>query len=265
MNVKWILAIFVCIVMSAGRPPGPAPRYIVYADSNSFNNKESFLALWGYSYPWGPDHNGTARMYDSQVTVGNGLLTIRADRLNAPEGKSALSPFLPINYHSGAIHLKQMIKVSDTLPQWIISGDFQAPVVAGSWPAFWITGVDSWPPESDIMEFKGNATVWQNTITGPDWQHVNWATKKTAVKTASDTWHNYKAILDKVDTTHLRITYYIDDKKIVVNEAPFMNQRFWLVINLQMEGSAGSSGPSDATSMRAKNVYVAALQHSTGK
>ena len=246
------------LVLSAFVGTVPKKGEIVYVDNTSFSNKENFLASWGYSYPWGPEHNGTARMYDSQVKVDGGILTIEADRLPAPEGKSKHSPYLPINYHSGAVHLKQIITVSDSLPNWTISGDFQAPVVPGSWPAFWITGVDNWPPESDIMELKGDDTVWQNTITGPDYKDVHWATNKTKVKKAATGWHNYKATLDKIDTTHVRITYFVDDKKIAQDTTNFMNKRFWLVINLQMEGSSGDSGPSAPTVMRARNIYVAA-------
>ncbi|WP_447641140.1 MULTISPECIES: family 16 glycosylhydrolase [Chitinophagaceae] len=148
---------------------------------------------------------------------------------------------------------------SDSLPNWTISGDFQSPSIAGTWPAFWITGVDNWPPESDIMEFKGGSTVWQNTMTGPDWQNVTYQTQKTLVSNAANSRHNYKIVMNRISSTNLNITYFVDNKQTAVHSANFMNQRFWLIIDLQMEGSSGSSGPTTgATIMWAKNIYVAA-------
>ena len=38
--------------------------------------------------------------------------------------------------------------------------------------------------------------------------------------------------------------------------ANFVNKAMWLIINLQMEGSAGSPGPTSDTIYRARNVYV---------
>lgn len=233
--------------------------FSVYVDSSSFSTTSTFLAKWSYNYPWGTDHNGSARMYSNQVTLNRGVLSLQADRITTSEGKSSASPNLPIHYHSGTVYLNQKITVTDSLPTWIISGDFQSPSVSGTWPAFWITGVDNWPPETDIMEFKGDSTVWQNTMTGPNWQSVNYQTKKTLVSNASNSWHNYKIIMKRVSSTMLTITYFVDNKQTVVHTANFMNQRFWLIIDLQMEGSSGSSGPTTgSTIMRARNIYVAA-------
>ncbi|HEX6426652.1 MAG TPA: glycoside hydrolase, partial [Niastella sp.] len=138
--------------------------------SNTFTNYATFEQYWNYLYPWGSDHNGTARMYASATDHNHvyldasGVLTIKATRINWNEGNSSADPYLPIRYHSGAINTKFRVLVNDQFPNYEIKGDFQAPSVRGSWPAFWLTGVNSWPPESDIMEFKGNTNNWQNTF-----------------------------------------------------------------------------------------------------
>lgn len=232
--------------------------WVVYVDSSSFDDVSSLESHWNYLYPWGSDHNGSARMYKEQISVNSGILTLSAVRVDPTEGNSTADPYPQIHYHSGAIHLKQMITVTDAEPTWVISGDFQAPTVSGSWPAFWITGVDNWPPESDILEFKGDAMNWQNTMTGPDWQDVTYQTEKTEVADATSSWHSYKIVMNKTSSENLNVTYFIDDVQTAVHVANFMNQRFWLIINLQMEGSSGSSGPSGTTIFKAKNIYVAA-------
>ncbi len=34
--------------------------------------------------------------------------------------------------------------------------------VEDAWPAFWLTGADIWPPESDILGYKGDTRNWFN-------------------------------------------------------------------------------------------------------
>ncbi|UGU15679.1 family 16 glycosylhydrolase [Sinomicrobium kalidii] len=230
---------------------------VVFLDSTTFDNTRKFEEHWEMFYPWGTDHNGSARMYEDQVTLdGNGELLIEANRIYEDEGDSSADPWLKIKYHSGAIHFKEHIVVSDSLPSWEISGDFQVPTTRGSWPAFWITGAWSWPPEIDIMEFKGNNTNWQNTVTGPDWQNTSWQTTKTTVSDAGN-WHNYKVIINKTSQTDVEIKLYIDGDQTGTHTADFVGKPFWLIINMQMEGSSGAPGPEYAE-YRARNIYVAA-------
>ncbi len=235
-----------------------SPQTIILADSTTFNTLNSFEQYWGMLYPWGKDHNGSARMYKEQVSVeDNGILKIQANRTEIWEGNSELDPYLRIFYHSGAIHLKNKITVTDDYPKWIISGDFQVPFAKGSWPAFWITGVNNWPPESDIMEFKGSSTNWQNTATGPDWQNVAWQNKLTNVVNPQY-WHNYKIEMQRISANDLSINYYIDGIRTATHQANFMNMPFWLIINLQMEGASGNGGTSlQNVEMKARNIFIA--------
>lgn len=233
---------------------------VVLVDASSFNNYTTFEQKWNYLYPWGSDHNGTARMYGNSTDHNHIYLTgtdlnILATRINWNEGNSPHDPYLPIRYHSGAIHLKEKITFTDALPYWEIRGDFQVPTVRGSWPAFWLTGADSWPPESDIMEFKGDSRNWQNTATGPSWQNVTWQNKITPVTNAGN-WHNYMLRVRRVSATHVDLDYYIDNQLMATHRADFMNKPFWLIINMQMEGSSGEPGPQEAL-MKARNIYVA--------
>lgn len=230
----------------------------VYLDSLTFASPDTFSKYWDMLYPWGPDHNGSARMFpDNVVQQKDSTLKILAFRISGNEGNSSADPHLAIAYRSGAIHAKQQIEVTDKEPYWVLSGDFKVPAMAGSWPAFWITGVNNWPPEIDIMEFKGSNTCWQNTITGPDWRNVKWQTNKTAVSNAED-WHNYKLIMYRASDTMINAELYVDGVKETTQRADFMNKPFWLIINLQMEGSSGAAGSGpQSTAMQARNVYMA--------
>ncbi|WP_436487762.1 glycoside hydrolase [Chitinophaga sp. ARDCPP14] len=225
-------------------------------DNSSFASYSAFEAAWNYLYPWGSDHNGTARMYGSSsdhnhIYLNAGVLTIKAARINWNEGNSSSDPYLPIHYHSGAVHAKAQVLINDQFPEWEVKGDFQAPSVAGSWPAFWLTGVNSWPPESDILEFKGNATNWQNTFR--TWQDVS--SILTSVSSPGN-WHNYRVWITKVSATDVNIHYYIDNVWKGMHVANFVGKPMYIIINMQMEGSSGSNGPAGDTYYNAKNIYV---------
>lgn len=225
-------------------------------DGGSFQSRAALESEWNYLYPWGSDHNGTARMYASSTDSNHlylspaGQLNIKATRISWDEGNSDKDPFLPIEYHSAAIHAKDQIVVNDTYPNYEIRGEFQAPSARGTWPAFWITGANSWPPESDILEFKGDARNWFNTYDG--------AWDNTIVPVSSPgSWHEYRIWMTKVNATDVEIHYYLDDEwKASHIGSNFVGKPMNLIINLQMEGSSGTPGPSGDTYFRARDVYV---------
>jgi hypothetical protein len=222
----------------------------------SFQDRSTLAAEWNFNYPWGSDHNGTARMYGSATDnryvylPTAGQLTIKASRISGGEGNSTKDPYLPIHYHSGAIYAKDQILVNDTYPDYELRGEFQAPSAPGTWPAFWITGANSWPPESDILEYKGDARNWFNTYTG-SWQN-------TIVSVSSPGgWHQYRIWMTKTSATDVDIHYYLDGTwKAVHKGSNFVGKPMWLIINLQMEGSSGGSGPAGDTLYSARNVYL---------
>ena len=241
------------------------PDPIVYLDGTSFDNQTKFEEKWNMFYPWGTDHNGSARMFKENVNLKpNGVMEINSNWINWNwEGYSTAEPKLRITFHSGAVHLKQQIKVTAELPYWEISGDFQAPTVFGSWPAFWITGAWSWPPEVDILEFKGNATNWQNTVTGPAWNQTVWTTDKTTVADSDNTWHNYKLTMKMVSSTDTEVKMYVDNVLKGTYTKDYTGKPFWLIINMQMEGASGTTVDGSKARLepifyRSKNIYMAA-------
>jgi beta-glucanase (GH16 family) len=230
----------------------------VLIDSSSLSSYQAFEAVWNYLYPWGSDHNGSARMVasssdHSHVSLADGVLTLQADRLSSSDGTSSQPPNLPINYHSGAVHAKQPVLVDAAYPVWDVRGEFQAPSVRGTWPAFWITGVNSWPPESDILEYKGDARNWFNTYKNASGA---WSNSIISVGNPGD-WHEYRAVLTRLDGADVQIEYYLDGALMGTHRgANFVGQPMWIIVNLQMEGSSGSPGPDGVTYYRARNIQV---------
>ncbi len=223
-------------------------------DGTSFNSVSAFTGSWSYNYPWGTDHNGSARMNATNVTVSGGVVTLTSSLTNSYEGTSSASPYLTIRYNSGTFYLNTQITISQNYPIWDISGQFKVPTQTGCWPAFWMTGANSWPPESDFMEFKGGAGCSQNTYNG-SWQGLT-----TTVSTAGTAWHTYRLVACLENSTNVDFHYYIDGvMKSEQTSTTFVNAPCWLIIDFQMEGSSGSPGPSYTTYTYVTNIVVKRL------
>jgi beta-glucanase (GH16 family) len=252
-------------VAGAVTPAGGAQAAVweTLVDGSSFQDRSALQAEWNFLYPWGSDHNGSARMYASAIDNNHvylspsGVLNLKATRITWDEGNSSADPHLPIRYHSGAVHAKDQVLVNDQFPNYEVRGEFQAPSVRGSWPAFWLTGAWSWPPESDVLEFKGDNRNWFNTYDG-DWS-------STIVGVGSPgSWHEYRIWMTKVNDTDVDIPHppprpapYLDGQWQAAHRGTnFVGQPMWIIVNLQMEGSSGSPGPTEDIYYQARNVYV---------
>lgn len=195
---------------------------------SQFNSIQELESEWNYFYPWGEDHNGTAHMVtdSSNLFIQNGVLTLRATKRS--DGK----------YNSGAIYSKHIVKITDEHSDYSLEIRAKAPYQTGTWPAFWLTHAGSWIAEMDVMEYKGTNTNHQNT-----YDNGNWKTVKTTVNNPYD-WHTYKVYFNKTSSTQVNIHYYIDGNWKAMHKANFVGKPFWVIANLQMEGSSGSPGPS---------------------
>jgi beta-glucanase (GH16 family) len=234
------------VLVTIGTVPAHAAGWETLID-NSFADRPALTAEWNFRYPWGSDHNGSARMIASATDnshvylPSSGVLEIKA---------SPVSGLGNIHYYSGAIYAKDQVLVNDTYPNYEIRGEFQAPSARGTWPAFWLTGATGWPPASDILEYKGDARNWFNTYDG------GWESTIVGVSSPGS-WHQYRIWMTKVNATDVDIHYYLDGVwKAQHRGSNFVGKPMWLIINLQMEGSSGSPGPSGDTFYRARNVYV---------
>jgi hypothetical protein len=212
-------------------------------DGSSFNSVTALEAEWNYNYPWGDTHNGSAKMYPSQLSLSGGELTITAVTPD-PNGST-------YKYASGAINMKDGICITEQYPEWTFYGEFQAPNITGTWPAFWITRAGDWTHEVDILEFKGTTDNWCNTYDG------GWETTRVNIPDSMTAWHSYQLVATKANSTDVTTKFYIDGiLKATHTLSGGMGKCFWLIVNLQMEGSSGTPGPMAPTFYRARNVIV---------
>ncbi|EIN03590.1 hypothetical protein PUNSTDRAFT_109359 [Punctularia strigosozonata HHB-11173 SS5] len=231
----------------------------VVIPTSSFDSYADLETYWNYLYPWGSDHNGSARMVGnstdhSHISVANGVLTLTATPTSG-QGTSSESPHLTIDYFSGTIYAKDDITVDGTdVVGYVVEGEFIAPTAVGTWPAFWLTAVNSWPPEADIGEWKGTQQTWFNTF------NTSSEVKSTIVAWPDDgEFHSVKAVLSSIegDSSDVTIDYYLDNVLQATHVgADFLGAPLYLIIDLQMEGSSGSPGPTGTTTYQIRNVQV---------
>src|SRR5271168_1259470 len=98
--------------LAAGLSDRAHATWETLVDGTSFNNVNAFTNQWNYNYPWGTDHNGSARMNATNTTVSSGMVTLTSSLTNTYEGASSLPPYLTIRYNSGTFYLKQQITIS---------------------------------------------------------------------------------------------------------------------------------------------------------
>jgi galactan endo-beta-1,3-galactanase len=182
-------------------------------------------AAWNIGYPWGRTHNGNVYM-----THGGDVMKATQPGSN---GKK---------YNSGGSYstVKTMVWGGDATMGAQATCTHHNPV-RGVWPAFWMTTEGAWTGEVDIAEWKGSGTVWQNTYDG-GWEerHDIWVTNAV-----------FKAHCWLISTTagqnHVRVSLLINNSQKALHTGNnFRNKNFWIIRNLQMEGSSGSPGPSSA-------------------
>ncbi|GAA1564865.1 hypothetical protein GCM10009678_54910 [Actinomadura kijaniata] len=270
------------------RPASAAETWETVLPAASFGSYTAFHARWNYLYPWGDQHNGAARMYGSptdhsQVSLSGGVLTLTANRLSQPDGKSTSHPHAPLWYRSGAVHARDLIVVNDRFPAYEIRGEFQAPTARGCWPAFWLTGADQvWPPETDVLEYVGKPVnlfnTWSDHDGRPDTAEVVERTPVDMPALGKDpgTWHTYRVYIQKLDATDVAVNYHLDGD--FYGNPGYHRGRNWvgvpmnLIINLQMGSYASfeqdepwlndpqqwaqQPGPTGPVSLRARNVTI---------
>ncbi len=216
-------------------------------DGNSLNTD-----VWAYSYPWADHHNYSAVVRKSQVEVKNGKLVLTAKRvadddwIKDDKGETGYTDNIgekkwrKYSHITGVVHLPfSKYPLSGNL---YMEGRFKMPDKSGFWPAFWLNGNNSWPPEIDIFEYLSNTpekiyvgihrqdSSRENGDGGAGW----WIDRSASF--FQQEFHTYA--LDWGDTY---INYYIDDilVKSIEDQAYINNQKnMYLILNLGVGGWA---------------------------
>lgn len=204
-----------------------------------FSSTEALESYFSYNYPWGDTHNGAALMSQGQVSIiHDAYLQLRSDYTGPQSGDSTLS------YNSGTVYAKDHLTV-EAGGGLDFQANFVAPVQEGTWPAFWLDGVNSWPPEVDLAEWKGDGKISFNTF--------NTSSEVLAFdydySTPTTAWHTVLAELRAEDDgTTVKIDFYINGDLITTQYGNEMvGEPFYMILDYQMLGSSGSSGPTETT------------------
>ncbi|KAF4780186.1 glycoside hydrolase family 16 [Colletotrichum scovillei] len=203
--------------------PVGAVRTII--PKTSFDSQSNFDADWNYLYPWGTDHNGGARMTKDNVKFSGGTLTITANKEHFNVSRGGGYDF---------------------------SAEIKATTTKGTWPAFWLTAVQGWPPEIDMAEWKGSGKVSFNTF-----NTSSIVAAKDVTYPSPGNFHSFKCETRDLNGKDVQAKFYMDGNLITTQVgAGYFGKPMYLIINLQMEGSSGSPGPTSNTEYQVRNLEV---------
>ncbi|KAK2002191.1 family 16 glycoside hydrolase, partial [Colletotrichum falcatum] len=189
----------------------------------SFDSQANFDLYWDYLYPWGSDHNGAARMTQDNVGLDNGTLTLTATPVTGQPPAGSGSKQHAIHYLSGAIHAKEHFNVTSG-GGYDFSAEVKATTTKGTWPAFWLTAVQGWPPEIDMAEWKGSGKISFNTfntssIVAAD--NVDYPNP--------DQFHKIKCEMRDVNGKDVAAKFYLDDQLVTTQVgAGYLGQPMYL-------------------------------------
>jgi len=220
---------------------------------DSFNEFDP--SKWSKGQPWGSYHPDFLHQYygTEQIFVKDGLLHLLNDHAPKTFYKNATDS-ITIPYGTGLIN-----SLNQKCFQYgyfaIRSKNPQGPA---TWPAFWLTGKNNWPPEIDIFEMYGKEngkTIHKQTMTIHAGKVEN-RTKKMIVKKVqlpknTDTeFHIYACLWEPK-----KITFYTDGVKVKTVKLNKWMQQFYkepmyLIINNaldheHLEGLKNASMPQD--------------------
>ncbi len=188
-----------------------------------FDSQANFDTDFNYLYPWGSDHNGAARMDKSKVSISNSILTLTASPSSGEKPASSGGKSIPVHYRSGTVHAKEHFNVSQT-GGYDFTADFKATTTKGTWPAFWLTAVNGWPPEIDLAEWKGSGKISFNTFNTSS----QVAAKDVEYPNAGD-WHTCKAELRALNGKDLGVKFWLDGKLVTTQTGrDFVGKPMWL-------------------------------------
>lgn len=144
--------------------------------SDSFKGTSLDTSKWQAQYPWGDYHNHYGLCRASAIEVKDGNITLKANKIGDNEWpKSNKDKSTGINLSSygfggwkkwqayvGVISPhKNYDGYDNSVKYWrqsYMEGTFKQPNAGyGYWTAFWLSGANDWPPETDIFEYLSSS------------------------------------------------------------------------------------------------------------
>jgi beta-glucanase (GH16 family) len=120
--------------------------------------------IWQIGQPWGRFHGQQPHQYygDSEVFIKQGVLFLQ--NRYAPKKFKSSDSSITIPYGTGLINTAN----SRNFQYGFFAIRSKNPSGPATWPAFWLTGKNNWPPEIDIFEMYGKRSgksVHRQTMT----------------------------------------------------------------------------------------------------
>ena len=203
--------------------------------------------------PWGSHDDNGSEWYSPTNSYGQPCVTMTNNELTLTSYYIVQNGY---HYQSGVVY--GALDVPNSGYNYVtLDVDMYTPYAGttGCWPAFWLDSAETWPPEVDIAEFKGNeggGNVWQNV----DGSTGTWVTVISTVTPSA--WHHYGVVLGPPVNSQRTYAIYLDG--VIKNQGTFEDTQgvpFWVIFNYAMEGSSGTPGPTYTTYVQAKNWRMA--------
>jgi beta-glucanase (GH16 family) len=190
--------------------------------------------------------NGEAQIYVDPRYRGSAAEPLGLDPFGAANGvlRIAAQPAPPeaAPFLHGYRFLSGMITSRASLLQAYGYFEIRArmPAGAGTWPAFWLLAPGRWPPEIDVLEFRGGDSALR--------VHVHWSEGghrssgcSVPVPDARERFHAYGVLW-----TPDAVTWYIDRAPVAwIRTKPGLDRPMYLLANLALGGRwAGPPDPS---------------------
>lgn len=200
-----------------------------------FDSQAEFEKFFVYNYPWGgTDHNGSARMAKSQISVSGGVLTITATKVSGQRPARHAGKDIAIKYLSGAVGAKEHFTVARG-GGFDFSAELKATVTKGTWPAFWLSGVNSWPPEIDMAEWKGSGKISFNTF--------NTSSQVKALDVPYPdpaSFHKIRCEIRDVNGQDVGIKFFMDEKLVTTQGGRgFVGKPMYLWVSCRLMATSG--------------------------
>lgn len=147
--------------------------------SDSFKGTSLDKSKWQAQYPWGDSHNHYGLCRESAIEIKGGNITLKANKIgsddwptsNSGKNKGATGIDLSSYGFGGWKKWQGYVGVisphknyngyDNSVKYWrqsYMEGTFKQPNAGyGYWTAFWLSGANEWPPETDIFEYLSSS------------------------------------------------------------------------------------------------------------
>lgn len=141
--------------------------------SDNFNGTSLDTSKWLSQYPWGDHHNHYGLCRSSAITVSGGDIHLKANKIgdndwpkdddgetgiNLDSYGFGLGGWQKYKAYVGVLALKDSYGSNKFWRQSYMEGSFRQPDCGyGYWTAFWLSGANAWPPETDIFEYLSSS------------------------------------------------------------------------------------------------------------